>query len=125
MGQGRRQFTDEFKREAVPLLASSGRLLTQTAAELGIAPSMIRNWDRSASTYPVSELLPRPRWRSARPGPHRNDGIDAPFFRPGFQSAGSTVRPSRCHRLQISVIAKPESLCRCGLAADRGVIRCR
>ena len=44
MGQGRRQFTDEFKREAVALLASSGRPLTQIAAELGIAPSMLRNW---------------------------------------------------------------------------------
>ena len=36
MGQGRRQFTDEFKREAVALLASSGRPLIQIAAELGI-----------------------------------------------------------------------------------------
>ena len=44
MGQGRRQFMDEFKREAVALLASSGRPLTQIAAELGIASSMLRNW---------------------------------------------------------------------------------
>jgi hypothetical protein len=41
MGQGWRQFTDEFKREAVALLASSGRPLTQIASELGIAPSML------------------------------------------------------------------------------------
>jgi transposase-like protein len=48
MSQGRRQFTDEFKREAVALLGSSGRPLTQIAGELGIAPSMLRNWrDRS------------------------------------------------------------------------------
>ena len=32
----RRSFTDEFKREAVSLLTSSGRLLTQMARELGI-----------------------------------------------------------------------------------------
>ena len=38
------QFTDEFKREAVALLVSSGRPLTQIAGELGIAPSMLRNW---------------------------------------------------------------------------------
>jgi transposase len=44
MGQGRRQFTDEFKREAVAPLASSGRPLKQIAIELGIAPSMLRNW---------------------------------------------------------------------------------
>jgi transposase len=40
----RRSFTDEFKREAVSLLASSGRPLTQVATELGIQPSMLRSW---------------------------------------------------------------------------------
>ena len=44
MGQERRHFTDEFKREAVALLASSGRPLVQIAGELGISPSMLRNW---------------------------------------------------------------------------------
>ena len=39
----RRSFTDEFKREAVSLLTSSGRPLTQVARELGI-PSMLRHW---------------------------------------------------------------------------------
>jgi transposase len=40
----RRSFTDEFKREAVSLLASSGRPFTQVATELGIQPSMLRSW---------------------------------------------------------------------------------
>jgi transposase len=40
----RRSFTDEFKREAVSLLASSGRPLTHVATELGIQPSMLRSW---------------------------------------------------------------------------------
>lgn len=40
----RRSFTDEFKREAVSLLRSSGRPLTQVATELGIQPSMLRTW---------------------------------------------------------------------------------
>jgi transposase len=40
----RRSFTDEFKREAVSLLASSDRPLTQVATELGIQPSMLRSW---------------------------------------------------------------------------------
>jgi transposase len=39
-----RQSTDEFKREAVGLLASSGRPLRQIARELGIAPSRRRAW---------------------------------------------------------------------------------
>jgi len=44
MGQGRRQFTDEFKREAVAVPASSGRPLLQIASELGISPSIVCNW---------------------------------------------------------------------------------
>ena len=40
----RREFTPEFKREAVALLESSGRPQMQIAAELGIQPSMLRNW---------------------------------------------------------------------------------
>ena len=43
-GTTRRQFTDEFKREAVELLASSGRPLSQIAREMGIAASMLRSW---------------------------------------------------------------------------------
>src|SRR3982074_1191066 len=44
MGIARRQFTDEFKREAVGLLTSSGRPLSQIAQELGIAASRLRAW---------------------------------------------------------------------------------
>ena len=40
----RREFTDEFKREAVVLLRDSGRPLTQVAAELGLEPSVLRRW---------------------------------------------------------------------------------
>ena len=59
MGQSRRQFTDEFEREAVALLASSGRPLTQIAGELGIAPSMLRNWrDRGGGRNAGPALRP-------------------------------------------------------------------
>jgi transposase len=44
MSTARRQFTDEFEREAVGLLVSSGRPLSQIARELGIAPSRLRAW---------------------------------------------------------------------------------
>ena len=44
MSHGRRHFTDEFKREAVALLVSSGRPLRRIASELGVSPSMLRNW---------------------------------------------------------------------------------
>ncbi len=43
MAKTRREFTPEFK-EAVALLESSGRPQMQIATELGIQPSMLRNW---------------------------------------------------------------------------------
>ena len=44
MAKTRREFTAEFKREAVALLDSSGRPQMQVAAEPGIQPSMLRQW---------------------------------------------------------------------------------
>ena len=45
----RRSVTDAFKREAVSLLASSGRPLTQVATGLGLQPSMRRTWRGAAN----------------------------------------------------------------------------
>jgi transposase len=65
MGQERRQFTDEFKREAVALLAGSGRPLSRIASELGISPSMLRNWrngsggrDAGSARHPIPASAP-------------------------------------------------------------------
>ena len=44
MKKARREFSPEFKREAVAFLESSGRPQMQIAAELGIQPSMLRSW---------------------------------------------------------------------------------
>jgi transposase len=44
MGTARRQYPDEFKREALELLVSSGRPLSQIAGELGIPPERLRAW---------------------------------------------------------------------------------
>ena len=63
MSQGRRHFTDEFKREAVALLVSSGRPLSQIASELGISPSMLRNWrngSAGSARRPIPASAPHP-----------------------------------------------------------------
>ena len=44
MAKMRRELTPEFKREAVALLAGSGRPQMPIAAGLGIQPSMLRQW---------------------------------------------------------------------------------
>ena len=37
-------YSQEFKREAVQLLRSSGRPIPQLAKELGVSPQSLRNW---------------------------------------------------------------------------------
>jgi transposase len=67
MSQGRRHFTDEFKREAVALLGSSGRPLSRIASELGISASMLRNWrngrggrEAGSARHPIPASAPHP-----------------------------------------------------------------
>ena len=61
MGRERGQFTDEFKTEAIALLAGSGRRLVEIADELGISPSMLRNWrNRQGGQHAGSAVLAKP-----------------------------------------------------------------
>jgi transposase len=49
--RNRRQFTAEFKRDAVDLVRTTGRPIAQIARELGIYDSTLGNWCvRIAST---------------------------------------------------------------------------
>ena len=46
MAKTRREFTAEFKREAVALWETSGRPQMEIAAGLGLQPSQLRRWQR-------------------------------------------------------------------------------
>ena len=59
----KRRFTEEFKREAVALWETSGRMQTEVAAELGIMPTMLRRWQRKqqeSGTPPASPAAKPP-----------------------------------------------------------------
>jgi transposase len=43
-GRERRSFTDDYKRQAVDLVASSGRSIGSVAKELGLRDSVLRRW---------------------------------------------------------------------------------
>ena len=43
-GRRRRSFTDDYKRQAVDLVASSGRSIGAVAKELGLRDSVLRRW---------------------------------------------------------------------------------
>lgn len=61
MPKTRWEFSPRFKLEALALLESSVRTLMQVAAEVGISPSMLRNW-RAADGGRTAES------RAATPG---------------------------------------------------------
>ena len=46
--RARRKFSDEFKRDAVELVRSTGRPIAHVAEELGIYDSTLGNWVRKA-----------------------------------------------------------------------------
>ena len=68
----RQRFTAEFKREAVSLLASSRRPLTQVASELGIQPSLLRSW-RGALSGAVKTAGPGASAAAAAPSPEQTE----------------------------------------------------
>lgn len=74
----RREFTAEFRHEAVVLLRDSGRPLTQVASELGLEPSVLR------------------RWRSLAHG----TGQAVPAVRPGATAAVVSAEQVEIRRLQ-------------------------
>ncbi|MFJ5036213.1 transposase [Streptomyces sp. NPDC088560] len=43
-----KRYTEEFKRDAVALVDSSGRTVTVAAREPGISPESLRGWHRRA-----------------------------------------------------------------------------
>jgi transposase len=55
--QHQRKLTDEFKREAVRLIVTSGRTVRQVAADLGIGKSTLTRWK---ARFDEAELLSGP-----------------------------------------------------------------
>ena len=77
MGQERGQFRDEFKTEALALLAGSGRRLVEIAGELGISPSMLRNWRNHQAGQHAGSAKPAWPCLALRIGRQRSPGFAA------------------------------------------------
>ena len=61
MAEPRRQFTPEFKLEAVQLATSGDKPVAQVARELGILPNLLRNWKRQVegrAGQPIAHVFP-------------------------------------------------------------------
>lgn len=51
MGEFRRKYDEEFKRNAVELTYHSGKTVSQVARDLGIASKMLGRWRREQAKY--------------------------------------------------------------------------
>lgn len=58
MEEKRRQYTREYKIEAVRLLKESGRSKAQIARELGIHDSLLTRWKAHLEVRPAAEAFP-------------------------------------------------------------------
>jgi transposase len=52
------KYTDEFRRDAVELVRSSGRPINQVARELGMSHETLRNWVRAAERRDAAAQAP-------------------------------------------------------------------
>ena len=57
MGKKRRQYTKEFKIEAVRLIVEEGRPISEVARELGIGENLLHRWKKK---YEEGEIDPFP-----------------------------------------------------------------
>jgi transposase-like protein len=64
----RRSFTDDYKQQAVNLVASSGRSIGSVAKELGLRDSVLRRWveQRGVRREPTAAARPTRRRRCRR-----------------------------------------------------------
>jgi len=65
----RRSFTDDYKRQAVDLVASSGRSVGSVAKELGLRDSVLRRWveQRGAARLEPTAAARRPTTQATLP----------------------------------------------------------
>src|SRR3984957_8157836 len=70
-GRQRRSFTDDYKRQAVDLVASSGRSIGSVAKELGLRDSVLRRWVEQRGTRRGATAAARGGGRRQRGGAPR------------------------------------------------------
>jgi transposase len=61
-----RSFTEDYKRQVVDLVVSSGRTSTAVAAEVGLHPTLLCRWVRQYGAAAANAEAPRPAVPPAR-----------------------------------------------------------
>lgn len=55
--QSKRQYSDEFKKDAIRLLETSGKKLSEIERELGIPHGLLRKWQQRFQVDPDNDKL--------------------------------------------------------------------
>ncbi|GAB5492706.1 MAG: hypothetical protein Phog2KO_29210 [Phototrophicaceae bacterium] len=55
--QAKKQYTDDFKKEAIHLLETSGKTITQIERDLGISHGLLRKWQKRFQVNPKTSKL--------------------------------------------------------------------
>lgn len=55
--QAKKQYTDDFKKEAIHLLETSGKTVTQLERDLGISHGLLRKWQKRFQVNPKTSKL--------------------------------------------------------------------
>lgn len=55
--QAKKQYTDDFKKEAIHLLETSGKTVTQIERDLGISHGLLRKWQKRFQVNPKTSKL--------------------------------------------------------------------
>jgi len=55
--QAKRQYSDEFKKDAIRLMETSGKKMSEIERELGIPHGLVRNWQKRFKVNPASDKL--------------------------------------------------------------------
>jgi transposase len=55
--QSKRQYSEDFKKDAIRLRETSGKKLSEIERELGIPHGLLRKWQQRFEVNPVSEKL--------------------------------------------------------------------
>ncbi len=113
----RRSFTDDYKRQAVDLVSSSGRSIGSVAKELGLRDSVLRRWVelRGAGREPTAASR-RPTTQATLPSADHAAEIarlqrenNAPWL-PNFSSFSMLAPPQTCSGVRKGPGATPHQL---------------
>jgi len=93
-GRQRRSFTDDYKRQAVDLVALSGRSIGSVAKELGLRDSVLRRWVRGPAGADGGDAAPHNAGDAAVGGPRGKDRAFAARERAAAHGARHFKKPS-------------------------------